>query len=189
MNAVAATKWGEAMTAISVAAFYGHVDVVKALIKAGSKRDELSDLGTTALMNAAFKARLPVVKMLLKAGADPSKGGTILQGGLAPIHVASHTPGLESIMVMKALLEAGADINALDSSQSGPLAWAAYWGNLGTAKLLLDRGATIVGTHPALVICGCRSRVLSFGDPGPKCESGGCDSLQAETALYIMFGG
>eukprot|EP00803_Ostreobium_quekettii_P007835 evm.model.scf_136.6 EVM.evm.TU.scf_136.6 scf_136:115212-116312(+) len=189
-NVVGRTAWGDAMPPVSVAAFYGHLDAVEALVMAGSGTDRPSEFGSTALMYAAYEAQLPVVRFLLKVGADVNKGssgGAIFQEGLAPVHVASRKPGPQSVLVMKALLDAGADIDALDAYQYGPLAYSAYWGNPFTARVLIERGASAIGTHPSSVICGCNGRVLAVGDPGPKCEAGGCDNPEVLAALFLLF--
>ncbi|MGL4388906.1 MAG: ankyrin repeat domain-containing protein, partial [Brevinema sp.] len=55
---------------LSLAAYYGHEDLVKILIDKGLKLDFKETNGTTPLMNAAFSGYLNIVKLLATKGAD-----------------------------------------------------------------------------------------------------------------------
>lgn len=49
-----------------------------------------------------------------------------------------------NIEEVKLLIEAGADVNAVDDFRFSPsLMWASYYGHTGIAKLLIDAGADI----------------------------------------------
>jgi ankyrin repeat protein len=59
---------------------YGHVDVVKELIKCGADLDRADNGGFTALFHAVGGGNIDVVKALLEAGADRAKA---VNGGVA----------------------------------------------------------------------------------------------------------
>ncbi|KAJ9437836.1 Eye-specific diacylglycerol kinase, partial [Diplonema papillatum] len=56
-------------TALHIASYYGHSEVVKELIAAGAKVDVQANDGSTALHIARENGRLKVVKELIAAGA------------------------------------------------------------------------------------------------------------------------
>ncbi|MGL4561924.1 MAG: ankyrin repeat domain-containing protein, partial [Brevinema sp.] len=55
---------------LSLAAYYGHEDLVRYLLSKGLSADFKETNGTTPLMNAAFKGHLNIVKLLASNGAD-----------------------------------------------------------------------------------------------------------------------
>ena len=60
--------------------------------------------------------------------------------GLTPWHEAIRSGDIGRV---RALVEAGANINALDEHGQTALMNAVYWGNFDIAKLLVDRGAEL----------------------------------------------
>lgn len=99
--------------------------------------DDRSPDGFTALHLAAFFGRPEVAWRLLDRGADPSLWAT---GGLhvQPLHSAV-AGGHESIAAM--LVDAGADVNAVQDGGFTPLMGAAQNGLDDTVALLLAHGA------------------------------------------------
>ena len=53
-----------------LAAFKGHLAVVRVLVEAGADKNAAKQNGATALMIAAFKGHLDVARVLVEAGAD-----------------------------------------------------------------------------------------------------------------------
>lgn len=91
---------------------------------------------TSALMEAAFAGELGTVQWLLLEGADPDRESA--QGGGA---LAYATVGGDS-RVVAALLDAGADIDKLDSKRGiTALTQACIRGHMDCIDLLLKRGA------------------------------------------------
>lgn len=121
------------------AAFHGHWRLCQYLIENGADPDlALPENGETPLHSAASKAHRPgqnlVIKILLANGADPNRKtkeneetGAFMRDvrtrGETPLHRAAAFGG-ES--VIKMLIEAGADPEALDVNGDSPLSWASW---------------------------------------------------------------
>lgn len=61
-------------TLLMLAAYAGHAELVRELLKKGAEVDRPNDRGQTPLAGAVFKLHDDVVKALLEGGADPNKG-------------------------------------------------------------------------------------------------------------------
>jgi len=98
--------------------------------------------GRTLLHSAAGIGNLRTVQLLLRLGADPN----VLDGGNhTPLYYAGNQYGSdESADVVRALVSAGAHVNACDGvTRATPLHMAARRGNVTVAKALLLCGADI----------------------------------------------
>jgi hypothetical protein len=122
--------------ALRKAAWSGKHDILKELLK------RMSDLGIALKPSAVSDAlstgpknpsrRIEVVKLLLAAGADiDGEGGEALRTAIQQ----------EDPVLLKFLLDAGANPNASKSWGSTPLHYAAHLGQVECAKLLLQAGA------------------------------------------------
>ena len=54
------------LTALSLASFKGHIEIVRLLLDAGAHKDSQDRLGQTALMHASRKGHVEIVRLLLK---------------------------------------------------------------------------------------------------------------------------
>lgn len=155
---------GDGWTALKRASNKGHEEVVTLLLKAGASPNIADHEGWTALINAAGKSHVEVCKALLKAGADVNatgdRGRTPL---LQAIGARSDSKALDalkelkrtlsggdddedgndesSLDLIKALLKAGANPNALHDGAS-LLSEAIKNDDEELAKLLKKHGAT-----------------------------------------------
>lgn len=109
--------------------------------------------GATPLWLASFSANVPVMEVLLKAGADLKRTS---DDGTTPLMVAAglgrctfnpalkrgpRSTGAEAAVTL--LLDAGADIHAVNEADFTALHGAAYRGLNEVIKILVDRGANI----------------------------------------------
>ncbi len=146
-------------TSLMLAAASGSVDAVRMLLDAGAEI-EAKDVnqGQTALMFAAAPGRVEVIKLLAERGADvnatslvptPRKtegaGGprwrrhALALGGMTPLGFAARDGRIAAV---RALLEAGADIDKLTASNNmSALTIAILNAHFDVAMFLLEHGA------------------------------------------------
>ena len=75
----------DALTPLHVAAAYGHVPAIEALLAAGANVNASTDHGIMPLHEAAFAGHPAAVRALLAAGARPNATTNLGEG---PLHVA-----------------------------------------------------------------------------------------------------
>jgi hypothetical protein len=126
-------------TALIMAAWSGHIDVVRILLDAGANTN--LDVGRTALNRAAESGHIDVVRALLDAGASTDQpgngGGTYYGDPLINAAAAGH------IDVVRALLDAGAHVNTQDEYDETPLIMAVKAGHIDVVRALVDAGAEL----------------------------------------------
>ncbi|CAM9510965.1 unnamed protein product, partial [Hapterophycus canaliculatus] len=152
----------DGVTTLMSAASHGHAQACKVLLDAGSPLDTKASSGGTALMFAAAAGYTDVVTLLLDRGADANATvkasetykANVLKSkvgdGDSPAGVETHTDGVTSLMVaavgghmdvMHVLVEAGADVRAVDEQGLSALLNAVK-GNFGdAASYLVEKGA------------------------------------------------
>ncbi len=135
--------------ALLLAALLPDMRLLRALIARGADVNRSAG-GLTALLAAtrdSLQGRAEAVMTLISNGANPlaadAEGNTALHGA-----VLSDEP-----IVAAMLLDAGADLNAINRAGLTPLASACRAANWPLAKFLLERGARtqLAGAEPALV--------------------------------------
>ncbi|MGA0587156.1 ankyrin repeat domain-containing protein [Dyella sp. KRB-257] len=135
--------------ALLLAALLPDTRLLRALIARGADLNHSAG-GLTALLAAtrdSLQGRAEAVMTLISNGANPrvtdAEGNTALHGA-----VLSDEP-----VVAAMLLDAGADLNAINRDGLTPLAVACRAANWPLAKFLLERGAKtqLAGAEPALV--------------------------------------
>lgn len=143
---------GRGRTALDLAVWNNHPNVVRILLAAGADPD--AEMGeyreTTALRYSASKGMCEVAQLLLDAGADPD--GRTDANQSTPLILAAAQGEAEMVEL---LLDRGASPNLAVEPQLGegvaekldrstkvsPLSSAAWGGHVGTVRLLLTRGA------------------------------------------------
>jgi ankyrin repeat protein len=94
--------------------------------------------GATPLALACINGSARSIERLLAAGANPNERGP---NGETALMLASRTGTIDAMTV---LLNAGADVNAIETLRgTTALMWAAAQSHAAAVKLLLDRGATV----------------------------------------------
>ena len=146
----------QAETVLMKASREGNVEAVKVLLDHGAEVNAKENFrGQTALMWAAAEGHPDIVSMLAAHGAEldirsydrdtslpKMAAGTpaapIARGGLTALLFAARQGQIDTT---KALLDAKADINALDSDGNNALTLAILNTHYDLAQLLIDRGA------------------------------------------------
>ncbi len=163
-------------TALSVAALWGHTDVVQTLIRAAEADEKRLDL-EGALCSAVYAGNIDIIRQLLKAGAEvdcPRMWWRVRRKASyeeIPLSLAIKT---ERWDIIDLLLDAGAEINLAAHEKDTPLGLAARIGNMELMQHLIDRGADVNGapdayTHTPLVSAakdGCVESVRFLLDHG-----------------------
>ncbi|KAL6793087.1 ankyrin repeat-containing domain protein [Trichoderma sp. SZMC 28012] len=170
------------------AAYYGSVDIFRALLTQGADIKFTSRNGYDALLSATEGGQNSVIKVLLEHGIDvsssrPKKAGT-------PLGMAIRNGHYE---VVELLLNNGANYNAVLETDWLPLTLASYEGQVNIAKLFLGLGADINestsdGLTPLVnAIWNNKVDMVQFllengADPSIA-DPGGCTALKA--AIHV----
>jgi ankyrin repeat protein len=120
------------MTALHLAALWGHGDVVAFLLEQGAETDRRDNLHMTPLMAGCSEGRLGVARMLLEHMGE----GALQEAdaiGRTALHLAA-SGGHEELTAF--LLSEGARANSRDDLEQTPLMWACTKGHLGVVRML-----------------------------------------------------
>ena len=138
--------------ATSSRSWWAHSSVVKALIEAGTDINGQDEDGTTPLMEAAYRGDDQKVQELIRAGASVTAKNKKLQTALH-LAISSRSRWAQwkgHSSVVKALIEAGADVNGQDEDGTTPLMKAAYRGDDQMAHELIRAGASVTAKNKKL---------------------------------------
>lgn len=126
------------VTALWCAASRGHLDVVKLLVRKGSKVNHLTRNDSTPLRAACFTGRLDIVQYLIAHGADLNLSNKFNNNCLM---IASYKGYLD---VVEYLLKNGVNVNQQANCGATALHYAAEVGNTDVCAILLDNGAELL---------------------------------------------
>lgn len=119
---------------LSLAAYYGRIDLVSNILEQGVPADFRETNGTTPLMNAAFKGHLGIVQLLKSQGADLEAQNIFLYTPLMKAVYQNH------LIVVLFLLSYYVNINQQDILGDTALHYAVnYHQNLDIIKALLKK--------------------------------------------------
>jgi len=151
-------------TPLMYAALYGDVDTMRRLLEAGADPNAASDAGSTALMLAIHDPAK--TRLLLEAGANPNVRPD--DGRTALIIAASQ---FGSSIVVKLLLDRGANASSVTANRTTALRLAAGVGDAEVMRLLIERGANLKAdaaaalTQALLLKCrACADMVIEHVD-------------------------
>ena len=180
-NANAATDSG--VTPLDLAAENASVAMVDKLLSAGANPNLPQIGGLTALMIAAHTGNVQIVRSLLARGAEVQAATKETRNTALMWAVSDHFPE-----IVKALLDAHADVHASTTNGLTPLLYAAQNGDIPTAQALIAAGVNVNeagsdGTRPLpyAILRGRGEFALFLLDQGadPNAGMGGVRALHA----------
>ncbi|KAL5964078.1 Ankyrin repeat domain-containing protein 50 [Taenia solium] len=124
-------------TPLVLASRQGYLEIVKCLLEANAKLDQIDQDGWSALRSAAWGGHIDVVNLLLESGVDVDITGPDSRTALRAAAWAGHSE------IVLRLLAAGADVNRPDAEGRTPLIAAAYMGCGDIIDILADAGANL----------------------------------------------
>ncbi|VVD06099.1 unnamed protein product, partial [Leptidea sinapis] len=166
-------------SALTLACYKGHLDMVRFLLAAGADREHKTDEMHTALMEASMDGHVEVARLLLDSGAQVNMPTDSFE---SPLTLAACGGHVELAML---LLERGANIEEVNDEGYTPLMEAAREGHEEMVALLLGQGASINAqtdetqeTALTLACCGGFLEVADF-----LIKAGADSELGASTPL------
>ena len=119
-----------------MASEFGHLEIVKFLLKNGSNMEVKDDDERTALFAAALNGHFEIVKFLYGKGAKLEV--KTLDGGYTPLIVAAQEGHLE---VLKFLIQKGISVNEKTDDNRTALYMGSQFGHYEVVKCLVANGA------------------------------------------------
>jgi len=124
-------NFGKPTTALVQAAGGGHMEIVRALLKAGANVHHRDKYGGTALHAAANYGHVAIAKLLLEAGADVNAKNSIQETPLWNAAAYLGQPG-----TVKFLLEAGADLDVPNNRGVTILKYVQVYSGISTPEII-----------------------------------------------------
>jgi len=118
----------------------GNAEKVQRLLAGGHDKNEKDDDGRSALLHACWAGKIECGKLVIAAGAELENCVT---DGMRPIHKAAMMEDGAGGPLVKCLIDAGADKEAMTRGGWFPLYIAAFSGFMDVAKVLVESGANI----------------------------------------------
>ncbi|GBM44967.1 Ankyrin repeat domain-containing protein 17 [Araneus ventricosus] len=150
-------------SALTLACYKGHLEMVRFLLEAGADREHKTDEMHTALMEASMDGHVEVARLLLDSGAQVNMPADSFE---SPLTLAACGGHVELAML---LLDRGANIEEVNDEGYTPLMEAAREGHEEMVALLLSQGADINAqteetqeTALTLACCGGFLEVADF---------------------------
>jgi len=126
----------EDFTPLHLSTLTGNLEATKALCERGAPLNNADKDGENPLHLAARCGKIEVFRYLIEIGADiniPDNSNTVLH----------HAAIMDSVEIIKILPHKGMSVELTNVTDSMPLHFSAYYGNLEATKALVERGAPL----------------------------------------------
>ncbi|KAM7100982.1 ankyrin repeat and KH domain-containing protein 1 isoform 14-T14 [Ciconia maguari] len=150
-------------SALTLACYKGHLDMVRFLLEAGADQEHKTDEMHTALMEACMDGHVEVARLLLDSGAQVNMPADSFESPLTLAACGGH------VELAALLIERGANLEEVNDEGYTPLMEASREGHEEMVALLLAQGANINAqteetqeTALTLACCGGFSEVADF---------------------------
>ncbi|KAL0994681.1 hypothetical protein UPYG_G00125760 [Umbra pygmaea] len=150
-------------SALTLACYKGHLDMVRFLLEAGADQEHKTDEMHTALMEACMDGHVEVARLLLDSGAQVNMPADSFESPLTLAACGGH------VDLAALLIERGANLEEVNDEGYTPLMEAAREGHEEMVALLLAQGANINAqteetqeTALTLACCGGFLEVADF---------------------------
>ncbi|XP_053218116.1 ankyrin repeat domain-containing protein 17 isoform X5 [Podarcis raffonei] len=150
-------------SALTLACYKGHLEMVKFLLEAGADQEHKTDEMHTALMEACMDGHVEVARLLLDSGAQVNMPADSFESPLTLAACGGH------VELAALLIERGANLEEVNDEGYTPLMEAAREGHEEMVALLLGQGANINAqteetqeTALTLACCGGFLEVADF---------------------------
>uniref|UniRef100_A0A8C1D4Z3 Ankyrin repeat and KH domain containing 1 n=1 Tax=Cyprinus carpio carpio TaxID=630221 RepID=A0A8C1D4Z3_CYPCA len=150
-------------SALTLACYKGHLDMVRFLLDAGADQEHKTDEMHTALMEACMDGHVEVARLLLDSGAQVNMPADSFESPLTLAACGGH------VELAALLIERGANLEEVNDEGYTPLMEAAREGHEEMVALLLAQGANINAqteetqeTALTLACCGGFLEVADF---------------------------
>ena len=138
LGAVVDSFNNKSFSALKISSKKGHLEVTRALLKAGANPNLVSkNPGFTALNNAAQFGHVECVRLLIEYGANIESGDM----ATTPVHSAAYGGHVRVLDYF--LKECNIDVNLLNTNGKVPLYQATIQGHTACVQLLLRNGADV----------------------------------------------
>uniref|UniRef100_A0A8C7QX56 Ankyrin repeat and KH domain containing 1 n=1 Tax=Oncorhynchus mykiss TaxID=8022 RepID=A0A8C7QX56_ONCMY len=124
-------------SALTLACYKGHLDMVRFLLEAGADQEHKTDEMHTALMEACMDGHVEVARLLLDSGAQVNMPADSFESPLTLAACGGH------VDLAALLIERGANLEEVNDEGYTPLMEAAREGHEEMVALLLAQGANI----------------------------------------------
>ncbi|XP_064628158.1 ankyrin repeat domain-containing protein 17-like isoform X2 [Lineus longissimus] len=124
-------------SALTLACYKGHLEMVKFLLEAGADQEHKTDEMHTALMEASMDGHVEVARLLLDSGAQVNMPADSFESPLTLAACGGH------VELANLLIERGANLEEVNDEGYTPLMEAAREGHEEMVALLLAHGADI----------------------------------------------
>jgi ankyrin repeat protein len=154
---LSSTYGPQKVTPLLMAAYHGHLNVVKFLVKCGSSLKDKSVYGRSALLCAAWGGHLQVVAWLYHNGCDPAERD---QFGHTPLLCAAMSGSRSTCAWLR---DQGAQLTERNRAGFTPLHCASFMGSHDLVNWMLATGSSISEksiSDDTPLLCACRSAQL-----------------------------